>query len=241
MINALAHNLNRGQENIRLFECGHIYSMVGDKSMEAPSLCIGATGAVIEAGPHQATRAFNFFDLKGAMELLLAGFEMSALTYDAQAGAHFHPGRSARVVCNGATLARFGQLHPDIAATCKIKQDVFLAEIDLAGLLTAPLRTPQHRSISRFPAVERDFSFVFADETTFGRIHDAVTGLNIPQMTGCQAVEIFRGGNVSAGKYSLLIRVGFQSLERTLTDEEVAAWCSEIVEAWTKLGGTQRA
>ena len=104
MINAIAHNLNRGLENACLFECGHIYSLNDKKSVEAPSLCIGATGGAITAGPHQAMRPLNFFDIKGAVETLLKGFAMSALTYDTQAGTHFHPGRSARVLWNGETI-----------------------------------------------------------------------------------------------------------------------------------------
>jgi len=240
MLNALAHNLNRGQENVRLFECGHIYTMVGDVSLESSSLCIGATGAAIPAGPHQSARAFDFFDLKGAVETLLAGFTYRSITYDKLTGATFHPGRSARILLNSIPIATFGQVHPEIAATRKIKQDVYIAEIELARLLATPLRTPQHRSISRFPAVERDFSFVFADETTFDRIHAAVLGLKLPQLVSCDAIEIFRGEKVGDGKYSILVRVTFQSHERTLADEEVAAWCASIIEALKALGGVQR-
>jgi phenylalanyl-tRNA synthetase beta chain len=54
-------------------------------------------------------------------------------------------------------------------------------------------------------------------------------------------VEIFRGGNVGAGKYSLLLRANFQSNERTLREEEVAQWSSQIIQALEKLGGALRA
>jgi phenylalanyl-tRNA synthetase beta chain len=52
--------------------------------------------------------------------------------------------------------------------------------------------------------------------------------------------EIFRGGNVGAGKYSILIRTTFQSNERTLRDDEVNAWAAQIIDALKGLGGTQR-
>jgi phenylalanyl-tRNA synthetase beta chain len=54
-------------------------------------------------------------------------------------------------------------------------------------------------------------------------------------------VEIFRGGNVPAGKYSLLLRARLQSAERTLREDEVAQWSAQIIKALESLGGKQRA
>jgi phenylalanyl-tRNA synthetase beta chain len=54
-------------------------------------------------------------------------------------------------------------------------------------------------------------------------------------------VEIFRGGAIAAGKYSVLLRAEFQSAQRTLRDEEVALWSLQIIKALESLGGTQRA
>jgi phenylalanyl-tRNA synthetase beta chain len=54
-------------------------------------------------------------------------------------------------------------------------------------------------------------------------------------------VEIFRGGTVAAAKYSVLLRVRFQSAERTLREDEVAQWSGKIVGALAGLGGAQRA
>jgi phenylalanyl-tRNA synthetase beta chain len=54
-------------------------------------------------------------------------------------------------------------------------------------------------------------------------------------------VEIFRGGSIAAGKYSILLRVKFQSDERTLREDEITQWSEKIVTALTGLGGVQRA
>jgi phenylalanyl-tRNA synthetase beta chain len=53
-------------------------------------------------------------------------------------------------------------------------------------------------------------------------------------------VEIFRGGAIPAGKYSILLRATFQSRERTLREDEVAEWSGRIIKAVEGLGGTQR-
>jgi phenylalanyl-tRNA synthetase beta chain len=89
--------------------------------------------------------------------------------------------------------------------------------------------------------VERDFSFVFGDEVTFGQMQQAVNGKDVPELRELRPVEIFRGGSIAAGKYSILLRVKFQSKERTLREDEVAQWSGKIVDALTRLGGVQRA
>jgi phenylalanyl-tRNA synthetase beta chain len=68
----------------------------------------------------------------------------------------------------------------------------------------------------------------------------AVMALRIETLRSFDPVEIFRGGSIAAGKYSILLRVRLQSAERTLRDDEVAQWSSRIVSALTGLGGTQR-
>jgi phenylalanyl-tRNA synthetase beta chain len=94
--------------------------------------------------------------------------------------------------------------------------------------------------LGKYPAVERDFSFMFDDEISFEEMHTAVTGLKIAELREFRPVEIFRGGSIAAGKYSALLRVRFQSDERTLREDEVAQWSGTIVAALARLGGVQR-
>ena len=173
------------------------------------------------------------------MENLLAAFAGEA-TYDRETAEYFHPGRSARARVNGAVVAQFGQIHSEVAAARKLRQDVFLAELDLEQLYKNGLRPVKFAPLGKYPAVERDFSFVFADEVSFEEMRKAVAGLNVAELREFRPVEIFRGGSIAAGKYSVLLRVRFQSDERTLREDEVAQWSGKIVAALTGLGGAQR-
>jgi len=139
------------------------------------------------------------------------------------------------------TVAQFGQLHPDIGAARKLKQEIYIAEIYVDRLFTLFLRTPRYQPLSKFPAVDRDFSFLFPGNIGFAQIENAVRGLNIAEMRSFRPVEIFRGGSVPVGQYSVLLRAEFQSVERTLRDDEVAHWSAQIIKALETLGGTQRA
>ena len=224
----------------RSFEAGNVFEASGTKSAERKSICLGGTGSAIEPNVHQAARPITFFDLKGDVETLLAAFQADSLCYDAHTSDYYHPGRSARALMDGATVAQFGQLHPDIATERKLRQDVFIAELYLDQLYQHALRQAHYEALPRYPAVERDFSFIFPDAVIFQKIQDSVSALGLSELRSFVPVEIFRGGAIPAGKYSILLRATFQSRERTLREDEVAEWSTEIVKALKVLGGEQR-
>jgi len=103
------------------------------------------------------------------------------------------------------------------------------------------LRTIRYEPLPKYPGVERDFSFVFADRVTFGQIERAVQSVGITELRSFEPVEIFRGGSVPSGNYSILLRAKFQSHDRTLREDEVSEWVGKIVATLQQLGGTQRA
>jgi phenylalanyl-tRNA synthetase beta chain len=145
------------------------------------------------------------------------------------------------VALDGETVARFGQLHPELKAERKLRSDVYLAEVMLDRLYRHGLREPRYQRISKFPAVERDFSFVFGDAVAFEQIKSAVAELGFSELQTFVPAEIYRGEKVGAGKYSVLLHAEFQSKERTLRDDEVAQWSAQIVAQLEVLGGVLRA
>jgi phenylalanyl-tRNA synthetase beta chain len=254
MLDMLAWNLNRDVAEARIFEAGSVYELSGGSSgesrVEPRRACLGATAAAVRASlpaggaldvsqSEQAAAAETFRGFKGDVENLLAAFAGEAC-YDRQTAEYFHPGRSARALVNGAVVAQFGQIHPEVAAARKLRQDVFLAEFDLEQLYKNGLRPVKFVPLGKYPTVERDFSFVFADEVSFEEMQKAVAGLSVAELREFRPVEIFRGGSIAAEKYSVLLRARFQSADRTLREDEVAQWSGKIVAALTGLGGAQR-
>jgi phenylalanyl-tRNA synthetase beta chain len=252
MLDMLAWNLNRDSENVRLFEIGRVYEMQGGERVEPARACLGATLAAVKSslpvggtldvskGDHAAA-AEAFRSFKGDVENLLAAFAGRELSFDRETAEYFHPGRSARALMDGAVVAQFGQVAENVKIERKLRQDVFLAEIDLERLYALGLRTVRFTPLGKYPGVERDFSFVFADEVEFEAMRRAVMGLRLSALREFEPVEIFRGGAIAAGRYSILLRVKLQSDEGTLRDEQIAQWSSQIVAALQGLGGVQRA
>src|SRR5229473_3256091 len=250
MLDMLAWNLNRDLEDVRLFEMGHVYEMRNGERIEPARACLGATLAAVKGslpaggaldvskGEHAAA-AEAFRSFKGDVENLLAPFQYRDLSFDRETAEYFHPGRSARALMDGAVVAQFGQVAESVKSARKLRQDVFLAELDLELLHSLGLRVARFSPLGKYPAVERDFSFVFDDEVEFETMRRAVTGLRLSALREFKPVEIFRG-SIGAGKYSILLRVRLQSDEGTLRDEQIAQWSGQIVAALQGLGGVQR-
>jgi len=252
MLDMVAWNLNRDSENVRLFETGRVYELRSGERIEPARVCLGATwtavtgslpagGTLDVSKGEQAAAAEAFRGFKGDVENLLAAFACRELSFDRETAEYFHPGRSARALMDGAVVAQFGQIAESVKAERKLRQDVFVAEIDLERLHEVGLRTVKFAAPGKYPAVERDFSFVFEDAVEFEAMRRAVMGLRIPELREFKPVEIFRGGAIGAGKYSILLRAKLRSDEGTLRDEQIAAWSAKIVAALDGLGGVRRA
>jgi phenylalanyl-tRNA synthetase beta chain len=249
MLDMIAFNLNRGTEHVRLFETGDIYEATGTGTAEHARICFTATALalkhdMLQGGVLDKSKADSGLDLlrslKGDLETVLSAFEHGALQFDGKTAEYYQAGQSARVLLNSAPIAQFGALHPEVGAKRKLRQQVYVAELVAEHLYRLPLRKVLYEPLPKYPGVERDFSFVFVDKVTFGRIEAAVHALAQSELRSFSPVEIFRGGSISAGSYSILLRVKFQSHERTLREEEVNDWSAKIVAALRAIGGSQR-
>ena len=255
MLAMLAHNLNRDVREVRLFEQGTIFTGSADQVVESPSLSLGLTGELPSTRLH-SSRDAAVFELKSVIESLLSLFAASvdalstsaasALAFSPDAPAWLEQGRSATVLLDGAPIACFGELVASQREARKLRQPVFLAVLDLDTLYRLPLRRAAARELSRFQAVERDFSFTFADAVQWRTIAQAIAALAIPELTRFTPVEIFRDARAGspsaapAGHYALLLRCVFQSTQRTLREDELSEWSSRLIAALTSLGGAIR-
>jgi phenylalanyl-tRNA synthetase beta chain len=253
MVMMLAHNLNRDVREARLFEMGTVFQGSAADVVESPGLALGLMGELAATRLYSAKDA-GFYELKGVVESLLGLFAASGdalsasaakgLSFSADAPAWLEAGRSATALLGGVPIAWFGELAAAERETRKLRQPVYLAEVDIEALYRLPLRRAAARELSRFQAVERDFSFTFADSVEWRAIADVIEALGIAELTRLAPVEVFRdakaAGPGSAGHYALLVRCVFQSTERTLREDELTEWSARVIAALTALGGVLR-
>jgi len=240
MAATLEWNLNHGQRNVRLFEIGRHYRLSGNKSVETPVLTIGATGEAREKGLYDDAREYSFADLKGDLDAIsaLAG----SLRWEQGGPEWLHAARRGRFFLGNDEIGAAGQLTRRTAEKFKLRQDVFLAELLLDPIYLAMREAREHRRyepLPRFPTVERDFSLLLADGTQFSDVSGAIRGLKVAEIASIEATDLFRGKNVPAGKYSLLVRVTFQSREATLTETQISDVSARIIATLEKNLGAQ--
>jgi phenylalanyl-tRNA synthetase beta chain len=247
MLRAIEWNLNHGQRNLRLFEIGKTYELRDGEPVETQVLTLGATGMAQEKTIYEAAREFSFADLKGDLDRIgeLAG----SFAWQSGGPQWLTGSRAAQISLAGkspapASIGVAGQLARRIADIYKFRQDVFVAELRLEPFVTGVESADAARRfkpLPRFPAVERDFSLLLADGVAFARVVETIRSLSIAELESIEAADLFRGGQVPAGKFSLMIRVKFQSAEATFTDAQLNDYSARIVAALQeKLGATLR-
>ena len=246
LIGTIEWNLNHGQRSLRLFEIGKTYEMRNGEPVETPILTLGATGLAREKTIYEEARDVSFADLKGDLDRVaeLAG----GASWQKASRNWLAAGRAAEICVggdSGSPMGVAGQLAMRVADQLKLRQDVFVAELRLDPLLhaiEAAHATLKYQPIPRFPSVERDFSLVLSDGVPFEKVKQAIRSLAIPEVEEVEAADLFRGGQIPAGKFSLMIRVTFQSAQATLTDGQIADYSSRIIAALEKeLGAALRA
>ena len=245
MAAAIEWNLNHGQKNLRLFEIGKMYEVRDGKPAETRILTLGATGLSREQSIHEPAREFSFANLKGDLD------EIAALAGGAnwQSGGPqwLAPSRAARISLTSdrqTALGVAGQIARDVAHKFKFRQDVYLAELLLEPLLESVAKASaalRYEPLPRFPSVERDFSLILDDRITFAAIEQTIRALAIPELREIQPLDLFRGGQIPAGKHSLLLRASFQSDAATLTEAQAAEFSARIASTLAeKLGASLR-
>jgi phenylalanyl-tRNA synthetase beta chain len=248
MAGALEWNLNHGQRNLHLFEIGKSYELRNGEPAEIPVLTMGATGLARDKSIYEDAREFSFEDLKGDLDsigTLAGGFGWQSGGPTWLAGTRAAHISLAHGHGHKGPLGVAGQLARRVAEEFKLRQGAYVAELRLEPLLKgieAARAATRFKSLPRFPAVERDFSLVLADGVTFAQVADTIRALGIPEIQSIDAADLFRGGQVPAGKFSLMIRVTFQSAQATLTEQQLTGYTARIIQALEqKLGASLRA
>ena len=240
LLSALQTNFNQGSRDLSLFELGRTFEMSGtsDRPSERATLALVMTGAAAP-GDWREKRAVDFYDLKGAVEMVLDSLNLSGFTIKPASVEYLHPGQAAAVNLDGFDVATFGRIHPRVAAVYKFKQPVFLAEIDLERLLDLPGEEVRYSALPRLPSSSRDVSALVPERVLWSDIEDGINGLGLRDIAGLNVFDVYRGKGIPEGMRSLAFRVVYRSEGRTLTDDQVTAMHDRVRDLLVERFGAQ--
>ncbi len=220
LIKAASRNFNKGQKPVKIFELGHVYFREKEKAPVTERTCLG----ILVAGPYENTlwkstgKAYDYYDLKGALETVLDGFKLSA-EFESLDREFLQSGEAAACRINGRDVGFIGKLE---SAFCDdIGQPVYICEIDLDALAELLPGRVEFQTIPKFPETYRDISILVDREVHSGEIEKAIREACAPLISKVELYDHFEGKKLQAGKKSLTFALAFLSEEKTLADEEV--------------------
>lgn len=253
LISVLRHNLNRRADRVRVFEAGRVF--LTDTAAKAGELTVEgyvqpkrvgalAYGSALDEQWGTATRAVDFFDVKGDLEALLAPATARFVKAEHPA---LHPGRSARIEVDGRAVGWIGELHPRLMQKYELPHAPVMFEVDADALIARALPAPT--DVSKFPPVRRDIAVVVDQAVEVQALFDEMKkALAEEACRFVQKVVLFdefraksnTSGGLAAHEKSLAFRVTLQDAAGTLQDEVVDQAIQTLVERMARAGARLR-
>ncbi|MGZ8160454.1 MAG: phenylalanine--tRNA ligase subunit beta, partial [Methylobacter sp.] len=228
LLKAALHNLNRQHNRVRLFETGLRFVSVNGELRQEKMVAGLATGSACVEQWGMASRKIDFFDMKADIEaiFLLTGCEARFI---AAQNAALHPGQTADILTDaGEKIGTLGMLHPNLENQLGFDTQVFLFELNQDLLLKK--RIPAFTPLSKFPSVRRDLALIVEEEVTTDRMLSCIHGCKEATLQDIVVFDVYRGKGVEAGHKSVALSLTFQDHAQTLTDSEIDAIFSRILD-----------
>jgi len=237
LLSAAAHNINRQQTRVRLFETG-LRFMPGDSLEQTPTLGLLLCGRRMLEGWASNAESVDFFDMKGEIEAVLQVADQT-VTFRAAVRPGLHDGQTAEILLGEEVVGVMGRLHPSTAKILNLPEQTLVAELELASVVGRAL--PDYEEISKFPEVRRDIAVIVNRETPSAAVLDTASSSAGAALADARIFDVYEGDGVAENEKSLAIGLTFRDQSRTLTDEEINESLSQVIESLEqKLGATLR-
>jgi phenylalanyl-tRNA synthetase beta chain len=229
-LESIAYNLNRRNLNLSFFEYGKTYTtQVEGLYAEEEHLTLYLTGKNHEDGWREKGQPQDFFRMKGIAGSLmsLCGLTHAKLAANEQQGFDIHADK--QFIGSFFTVSNKQQKQFDI------KQPVVILDIKLEQLQKAVEQVKiRYKEVNRFPVMQRDLALVVNRNTTFAAIEETVQKAKISRLKDVRLFDVFESDKLGTDKKSMAISFTFSDEEKTLTDKEVDAMVSKLIQGFEK-------
>lgn len=244
-LEAILHNQNRQNGNVKLFEFGNTYKKLEEGEFpyqENAHLSILMTGQRFEESwLNQDKAKVSFFSLKAYVNNLLKRlgiqkFQQTAIKDDVfNFGLKYHKGAQ--------DLVKFGKVKTKILREMGIKQDVFFADINWASILKS-LRKHKinYTEITKFPSIRRDLALVIEKSVNFDQISAIAQKAGKKLLKDINLFDVYENEDLlGANKKSYSVSFIFEDLTKTLKDKEIEKIMNQLIQTYeNKIGAVIR-
>lgn len=232
MLPIVSYNINRKQADLRVFEIGgtFVYEPGKKNLFEKQRLAAIVTGNKSSSSWDNKTTAVTFFDLKGILSLILGHLGIESIHFITEENHLFAFGSSINV--EDEVIGHLGKLNVEILGNFDIEKEVFAFELDFESLfkLSSKLGN-KFKPYSVYPFVERDLALVFGKDIPASSIINCTERAGGELLTEVQIFDAYTGKQISQNKKSLALSLKFQSMTRTLKDEEIDSTIQTILKS----------
>jgi phenylalanyl-tRNA synthetase beta chain len=231
----LRYNINRKQQDLKVFEFGFVYKK-GESAgqfIEEHKLGLWACGANEADSWQQKTREADFYTIKQGLALLLD--KLNITKYELKPLQSTMPFKEGlELFIQNKPAGRLGLVSPDILAQVDIKIPVYAAELDTALLLKAYDNLPLYQEVTKFPEVKRDLSLVIDKKITFDELKKIAAKVEKKLISDINVFDVFEGKQLGEDKKAYAISFTLVDKTQTLTDKVIEQTMERLIEAYEK-------
>ncbi|MDO9556591.1 MAG: phenylalanine--tRNA ligase subunit beta [Coriobacteriia bacterium] len=231
LLRVVSHNQRRGVSDVHIYELGNVFVTAAGRKQPKERLMAGGvlTGAWQRPAWNESARPLDFFDGKGAVEVLFAELGLDKVTFRASEHPWLQSGRSADVIVRGDVVGWIGEVAPQVLDAYGATGPVTLFELGVKPLGKAGNVERGYAEIPRYPAVNLDIALVVEESVTAGQLMQAMASAGGKLLDDVRLFDVYRDPDdasaeqrrLPVGKKSLAFSLSYRSNERTLTDEDV--------------------
>ncbi|MET3129491.1 phenylalanyl-tRNA synthetase beta chain [Arcicella rosea] len=232
-LEVLAHNINRRQKDLKMFDFGKTYHKINDKYVEKRHLALYVTGNTENETWQLKSQKVAFHALASAVNKVLGSLGFKNLdTKPLEGTATFEYGIS--YVLNKKEVAKVGLVKPSVAKKAEVKQHVFFADFDWDYLFKQYNDKAVFVELPKFPEVRRDLSLVIDKTVTFDQIQKLARNYEKNLLRQINVFDVYQGENLGADKKSYSVSFILQDYEQTLTDKVIDKTMEKLMAAFEK-------
>ena len=228
-LGTVAHNINRKQKEVKVFELGYVYEMAekGPKYRETQHLSIVISGAQESESWKQKAQSVSFNDLKNAVADTLA--QLGINNFSLKKADQKWMSNCVEIVAQNKTIGVFGQISKSALKTFDCKQDVFAAEINLDLLFALKQKALVYKDLSKFPEVRRDLSLILDKKVKYQEIEACIK--TFPLIKEVNLFDVFEGESLGKNKKSYAVSFMLMDETKTLEDNVISTTFAQIILA----------
>lgn len=232
-LEVLAYNINRKEDNLRLFEFGKIYWTSLDRVYgEKEKIGLFLTGQIHPDSWQDTSRPAGYHDLAQTVRIILQRCNMEKYSQQVSDNPALEYGAS--LMRGKQLIGDLGLVKTSLAKDFGIRQPVFFAEIDVQTLFQSANPSFGMRELPRFPKVRRDLSLVLDRNVSFGQIRDLVHSLEKNLIRDVTVFDVYEGKNIPAGKKAYALAFTLQDSGKTLTDADIDQVIGKLMDGFEK-------